>query len=105
MESKSTLIQGGGLCHVWRNPDDSFRHLLLQLNSDCELDTSPGIVIISDEYYRHAHATIVNNLQKELPSLLNQIEGKPIVYWWPEEDDQELKRIASGLTKYPIFVG
>ncbi len=65
MESKP--IQAGGMCHTWRSPDNSFRHLFLKLDLDCEPDKHPGIVIVSDEHHQRACAAAVKNLQKELP--------------------------------------
>lgn len=98
-------IQAGGMFHVWRSPDNSFRHSFLKLYLDCEPDKYPGIVIVSDENYQEACATPVKNLQRELPQLLQRIQGQPIAYWWLEQDEGELNKILSGITGHPVFVG
>lgn len=105
MDIKQKPLQGSGTFHVWRSPDDNFRHPFLKLDSDCEPDKYPGIIIVSDEHYQRAFATGVKNLEKELPHLLEQIQGKPIAYWLLEQDEKEIKRILSGLTSNPVFVG
>ena len=96
-------IQAGGMCHLWRSPDGHFKQIFVKLNFDCEPDKYPGIAIIADERCNNAFAVSVQNLQRELPALLKQIPGKPIAYWWLEEDRNEIKRILSGLTEHPVF--
>jgi hypothetical protein len=96
-------MQAGGMLHLWRSPDGSFKHLFLKLDFECEPDKYPGVVIVADEHYRHAFAVAVQNLQRELPALLQQVNGKPVAYWWLERDQNELKRILAGLTEHPVF--
>lgn len=96
-------MQTEGMCHSWRCPDGSFNHLFLKLDSECEPDNRPGIVIVTDEHYQHAFSAAVKNLRRELAALLLQVQGKPVVYWWLEQDQNELKRILSGLTEHPVF--
>ena len=96
-------MQAGGMCHRWQSPDGNFKHSFLKLDFECEPDHYPGIVIVADEHYQHGFAAAVKNLQRELPALLQQVQGKPVAYWWLEQDQNELKRILSGLTEHPVF--
>lgn len=104
MDSKPKYaMQTGGMCHSWRSPDGSFKHSFLKLDSECKPDNRPGIVIVADEHYQHAFSAAVKDLRKELPALLLPVQGKSVVYWWLEQDQNELKRILSGLTEHPVF--
>jgi len=96
-------MQAGGMCHLWRSPDGNFKHSFLKLDFECEPDKHPGIVIVADEHYQHAFAAVVQNLERELPALLQRVQGKPVAYWWLEDDQNELKRILSGLSEHPVF--
>jgi len=96
-------MQAGGMCHLWQSPDRNFRHLFLRVEFDCEPDNHPGIVILADEYCENAFAAGVQNLQKELPALLQKVKVKPVAYWWLEGNPDELKRILTGLTEHPVF--
>lgn len=105
MNAELKPIQTGGMCHAWRSPDGSFKHVLLKLDLRCEPDNYPGIVIIADEGCRQAVATSVKSLRKELPKLLEAAAATPVVYWRIERDAREIERILSGLTEHPMFVG
>lgn len=105
MESILKPRQAGGLLQAWRNPDSTFHHLFLKLNLDCEPDNYPGVLIVSDVHHHHVLVAAVNSLQKELPLLLQQLEGERIVYWYLEQNEQERSRIVFGLTTHPVFVG
>ena len=96
-------MQTGGMCHLWRSPDANFKHTFLKLDFECEPDRYPGIVMVTDMHYQYAFAAAVQNLQRELPALLKRIQGKPVAYWWLEQDKNEVKRILSGLTDHPVF--
>jgi hypothetical protein len=96
-------IQTSGTLHVWRNPSNNFKHAFLRIDFRCNLDPRPGIVIITNENYQHAFASAVKNLQRELPALLNQIQGNPVAYWWLEQNKNEIERILSGITEHPVF--
>jgi len=96
-------MQAGGMCHLWGSRDGTFHHSFLRLDFDCEPDKYPGVVIITDENYQNAFSARVSNLQRELPSLLVRIRGKPVAYWWLEQDEHEIERILSGLTEQPVF--
>ena len=98
----SKPMQTGGLCHSWRSPDGNFKHSFLKLDFECEPDKYPGIVIVADEHCQHAFSAEVRDLQRELPALLLQVQGKPVAYWWLEQDQNEHK-ILSGLTEHPVF--
>src|SRR5450759_1632563 len=96
-------MQVGGMLHLWRSPDGNFKHSFLKLDFECEPDKYPGIVIVADAHYQHAFATAVKNLQRELSALLQQVQGKPVAYWWLERDQNKLMSILSGLTEHPVF--
>ena len=96
-------MQTSGICHLWRSPDGSFEHTFLKLNFECEPDRYPGVVIVTDDNYEQAFAAAVQNLQRDLPALLKQTQGKPVAYWWLEQNENEVKRILSGLTGHPVF--
>lgn len=96
-------MQTGGMCHLWRSPDGNFKHSFLKLDFECEPDKYPGIVIVADEHYQHAFSAAVKDLQRELPALLLQVQGKPVAYWCLAKDQNELKRILSGITEHPVF--
>lgn len=96
-------MQVAGMCHLWRSPNGNFKHLFLKLDFECEPDKHPGIVIIADEHYEHAFAAAVQNLQRELPELLQRVQGTQVAYWDLEQDPNERKRILSGLTEHPVF--
>ena len=96
-------MQAGGMFHLWRSPDGNFKHSFLKLDFECEPDKHPGVVIVADEHYQHAFAAGVHNLERELPALLQRVQGKPVAYWWLEDDQNELKRILSGLSEHPVF--
>ena len=83
--------------------DGSFKYSFLKLDFECELDKRPGIVIVADEHYQHAFSASVKDLQRELPALLQRVQGIPVAYWRLEQDQDELKRILSGLTEHPVF--
>ena len=101
----SKPIQAGGINHVWRNPKNSFRHPFLKLNLNCKLDNHPGVVIVSNVNYQQAFASQVNSLEKELPQLLQSVQGQAVAYWWLEHEVNEQNRIYSGITEHPVFVG
>lgn len=63
----------------------------------------PALKQFHPVHYESAFAAAVKNLQKELPSLLNQIQGRAVAYWWLEQDRGEIKRILAGLTEHPVF--
>jgi len=97
-------MQAGGMCHRWRSPNGNFNQVFVKLDLDCEPDKSSGVVIATDKHYEQAFATPVENLYKELHALLRQqIQESPIIYWWPVQDKNKIKRILYGLTKRPIF--
>jgi len=91
------------MCHLWKSPDGNFKHTFLKLDLDCEPDKYPGIVIVTDEHYQHAIAKSVQNLNRELPTLLKPVAEKSVVYWWLQKDQNEVKRVLSGLTDHPVF--
>lgn len=96
-------MQAGGMCHLWQSPDGQFKHSFLKLDFDCEPDRHAGIVIVADENYQNSFAVTVQNLHRELPSLLKQIQGKPVAYWWLKSDQKERQRVLSGITEHPVF--
>ena len=96
-------MQTGGMVHLWLSPDGNFKHRFVKLDFECEPDKHPGIVIVADEHCQHAFAVAVQNLQRELPVLLQRVQGKPVAYWWLGRDQNELKKILSGLTEHPVF--
>ena len=64
-----------------------------------------GVVILFVEHSNKASAAAVNNLQSELPELLNRTQGSPTVYWSPEQDqgarDTLLSRSVGGRRVVP----
>lgn len=96
-------LQAGGMCHLWRSPDGWFKHTFIKLDFDCMRDNYPGVVIVADVNYENAFAAAVKSLQKELPSLLNQVQGEAVAYWWLEQDQSEITRILCSLTEHPVF--
>jgi hypothetical protein len=96
-------VQTGGIDHFWQSPDGEFKHVFLQLDLGCEPDKHPGIVIIADECYQHAFAAVVQDLQRELPALLQRMQGRSVVYWWFERDQKQLTTILTSLTEHPVF--
>ena len=98
-------FQTGGMCHAWQSPDRTFKHVLLRLDLSCEPGPYPGIVIITDEHCMHAVATRVANLRQELEQKMAEGPPKSVVYWSLQQDETELPRILSGLTRQPTFYG
>ena len=101
----SKPIQGGGISHHWKNPDDSFRYALTKVEFDCKIDHYAGVVIVSDEHYQNAICSRVNDLEKELPNLLSKIEGKAVAHWRVIENKDEANRVVSSLSAHPVFIG
>ena len=104
METKPKYaMQAGGACRLWQSPDGNFKHTFLKLDFDCEPDKYPGVVIVTNEHYENACASIVKNLQRELPALLKQVNGTPVAYWWLETDEKQAQSILASLTEHPVF--
>jgi len=96
--------QTGFTCHAWQSPDGTFKHIFPRLNLDCELDSVPGVVIVTDGSCRYATASEVRTLRTELPALLAATPD-PVVYWLARPDKNERQALLSELTKHPIFFG
>lgn len=96
-------MQTGGDVRQWSNPQRTFRHGLLKLRFDCEANSYPGILILTDQSYKNASAMAVKDLRKELPKILEPLDEDTIAYWWTERDEAERSRVLAGLTATPIF--
>ena len=90
---------------VWQGPDEDFRQLFLTLDLECKPDHYPGIVIISNKHHNEVKIQEVQNLEKELPQLLQHFDDEREVYWDFEADDQKRKDILIKLTEHPSFLG
>ena len=104
MDSKKPL-QCDGLLQTWRNPDNSFNHIFLELDLACEPMDYAGILIISDLNHDNAKVFNIKSLWKELPRLIENKEHDVIAYWWHEDDAKKRSRMLSDITTHPLFVG
>ena len=98
-------IQTRGMLYTWKSPDRTFHHLFLELDSSCELDLYPGIVIVADEHRQNAMASSVENLRAELTGVLGATATKATVHWSIERNERKRAEILTGLTEYPVFYG
>jgi hypothetical protein len=90
---------------TWKNPDKTYRHAFLKLDLNCEPDPYPGVVIVSDVNHVQVFVAEVQDVQKELPRLLERIKGEAVAYFDLEMDAQKRKEILSGLSSQPLFHG
>ncbi len=93
------------MMRAWQSPDQKFHHLFLTLDLECKPDHYPGVVVLSDKNHSKVIVKEVQNLEKELPQLLGEINGMPEVYWDLETDANKRKEVLSGLTEHPKFIG
>ena len=98
-------IQIGGMLHSWQSPDGKFKRALLRLDPSCEPDPYPGVVVICNAGCQEAKLTTVQNLRRDLPKLLQDVEAPTLVYWHLETDDEERLAWSAGLTESPQFIG
>lgn len=101
--SPKYAIQTGGEMHRWSNPERTFHFSLVKVNFDCEPDAYPGILILTNRSYRHATAIEVKNPRKELPKILAPLADDTIAYWRIVREDDERKKVLTGLTVNPIY--
>ena len=95
--------QEGGDIRKWSNPQSTFSHHLLKVNFDYVADPYPGILIVADKSYKSASAMAVNDLRKEIPTILGSLCDETVAYWHMERDQSERNRVLLGLTSNPIF--
>ena len=96
-------IQTGGDVRQWSNPTRTFSFSLLKVNFDCEPDAHPGVLILAGPGYRDAKALELNDPRKELSKILAPLPDDTIAYWRVVRDEEERKRVLTGLTAAPIF--
>lgn len=97
-------FQSGGICHLWTNPDRTFRHIFLKLALDCDGVPYPGVVIVTNEQRTDVTLFTVKNLRDELPGILGKPRQSPVVYWSQRRED-ECATLLSALTQTPVFIG
>ena len=105
MNSPLKPIQTEFTCHTWRSPTGTFHHIFARLNLQCELESSPGLAIVTDQDCGKADAIAVKNLRKELPAILDKTAPARVVYWSSYRDEEKLAALLSQLTKTPVFFG
>ncbi len=98
-------LQASGLVETWQSPDRTFNHMFLKLDLDCRPDGHAGVVILTDESHQPELISEVENLEKDLPRLLEECKGTPLVYWDLEDDRARRREILDKLTPHPVYVG
>jgi hypothetical protein len=95
--------QTGGQLRSWSSPDRKFRQQLLKLDLQCEADSRPGVLILTQPGHHHARTLSVKNAKTELGAILAKEPDDVIVYWRMWDAPLELQRLVSGLTENPIY--
>jgi len=98
-------LQGGGTLRAWQSPDASYHHLFLELDLSCKPDHYPGVVIISNNEHSNVKVAEVQNLEKELPHLLEAFTKPAKVFWDFEIEASKRGEIITALTESPKYVG
>ena len=96
-------IQARGELRSWSSPDRKFRQQLVKLDLECEADSYPGVLILTQPGHHRARALAVQNAKKELGAMLAKEPDDVIVYWRMHQSPSELQRLMSGLTANPIY--
>jgi hypothetical protein len=95
--------QTRGQLRSWSSPDRKFRQQLLKLDLECEADSRPGVLILTQPGHQHARALMVKNAKTELGPILAKEPDDVIVYWRMLEAPSDLNRLMTGLTQNPIY--
>jgi hypothetical protein len=95
--------QTGGQLRSWSSPDRKFRQQLLKLDFECEADSRPGVLILTQPGHQRARAIRVNNAKTELAAILAKEPDDVIGYWRMWESPADLDRLMKGLTESPIY--
>lgn len=95
--------QTGGQLRSWSSPDRKFRQQLLKLDLECEADSRPGVLILTQPGHHRARMLAVKNARLELAGILAKEPDDVIVYWRMWEAPADLDRLMAGLTQNLIY--
>tara|TARA_R110002072_G_scaffold13418_12_gene56322 strand:+ start:91321 stop:91566 length:246 start_codon:yes stop_codon:yes gene_type:complete len=76
---------------------------MVKVNFDCEPDSYPGILILTDPSYKEANLYEMKDPRKELPRILESLPDDTIAYWKIVSEDDERMEVMEKLTRNPVF--